>query len=189
MTFEQKQHLLAYLGYYDGPIDGIWGENSEDATLDFQRNTDGLEKDGVLGKDTEAALLAAVYEGKFKEEVPLKEDEWGTVKYFTKGEFACKCGGKYCNGYPVEPNWDLVRVAIAIRAHFGVPVIITSGIRCKQHNSNVGGVWNSYHMTGKAMDIYVTGKTAKQVLAFVNTLSGIHYAYAIDSSHVHVDVM
>lgn len=26
MTTKQKQALLAYLGYYDGTLDGIWGE-------------------------------------------------------------------------------------------------------------------------------------------------------------------
>ena len=25
MTLKQKQALLAYLGYYDGPLDGLWG--------------------------------------------------------------------------------------------------------------------------------------------------------------------
>ena len=198
MTFKQKQCLLCYLGYYTTGVDGIWGKNSEQATKDFQRETDGLAEDGVFGKETETAILKAVYEGKFKgqavpedssDSVEIEDGRWDAVKYFTKGEFACKCGGKYCNGYPVEPDWDLIEVAVLIREHFGVPVIITSGIRCKQHNANVGGVANSYHMTGKAMDIYVTGKSANQVLAFVNTLPGIHYAYAIDSSHVHVDIM
>ena len=37
MTVKQKQALLAYLGYYDGQLDGIWGEKSQWATIDFQR--------------------------------------------------------------------------------------------------------------------------------------------------------
>ena len=37
MTLKQKQALLAYLGCYDGPLDGIWGEKSQRATIDFQR--------------------------------------------------------------------------------------------------------------------------------------------------------
>ena len=32
MTLKQKQALLAYLGYYDGPLDGLWGEKSQRAT-------------------------------------------------------------------------------------------------------------------------------------------------------------
>ena len=37
MTTKQRQNLLAYLGYYSGDIDGIWGEKSQQATIDFQR--------------------------------------------------------------------------------------------------------------------------------------------------------
>ena len=37
MTVKQKQCLLAYLGYYTGAIDGIWGEKSRAATEAFQR--------------------------------------------------------------------------------------------------------------------------------------------------------
>ena len=38
MTLKQKQALLAYLGFYDGPLDGLWGEKSQRATIDFQRS-------------------------------------------------------------------------------------------------------------------------------------------------------
>ena len=37
LALKQKQALLAYLGYYDGPLDGLWGEKSQRATIDFQR--------------------------------------------------------------------------------------------------------------------------------------------------------
>ena len=37
MTRKQKQALLSYLGAYDGPLDGIWGDRSRQATIDFQR--------------------------------------------------------------------------------------------------------------------------------------------------------
>ena len=36
MTMTQKQALLAYLGYYNGPLDGLRGEKSQQATIDFQ---------------------------------------------------------------------------------------------------------------------------------------------------------
>ena len=194
MTFKQKQCLLCYLGYYTAKVDGAWGAKSEEATADFQ-TAEGLDPDGIFGKNTEAAALDAVYNNRFKTtsiapESPsdAADPSWDAVKYFTKGEFACKCGGKYCNGYPVELQWDLLEIAVQIREHFGVPVIITSGIRCNTHNANVGGVSNSRHKLGKAMDIYVTGKSAAQVLAFVNTLSGVRYAYDIDGTCVHVDI-
>ena len=33
MTMKQKQALLAYLGYYDGPLDGLWGEKTQLASV------------------------------------------------------------------------------------------------------------------------------------------------------------
>jgi peptidoglycan hydrolase-like protein with peptidoglycan-binding domain len=36
MTIKQIQHLLAYLGYYTGAVDGIWGTQSASATSRFQ---------------------------------------------------------------------------------------------------------------------------------------------------------
>ncbi|MBA7556851.1 hypothetical protein ES705_49574 [subsurface metagenome] len=39
------------------------------------------------------------------------------------------------------------------------PIIITSGYRCKNQNSIVGGEKNSYHKYGLASDIKVSGIT------------------------------
>lgn len=113
---------------------------------------------------------------------------WDNIKHFDRDEFECHCGGKYCNGYPAEPSQILVRVADRVREHFGAPAIVSSGVRCKTHNANVGGVANSKHLSGKAMDFCISGKTAEQVLAYVEKQPEINYAYAIDSEYVHMDV-
>lgn len=113
---------------------------------------------------------------------------WDTIKYFTKEEFRCRCGGRFCNGFPAEPAQLLVKAADQVREHFGAPVNLTSGLRCATHNANEGGVSNSRHMSGKAMDFYVTGRTADEVLVFVNTLPNIRYAYKINDRCVHMDV-
>ena len=48
MTIHQKQHLLAYLGYYLGEVDGIWGPRSERGATDFQEDFGGIAVDGNL---------------------------------------------------------------------------------------------------------------------------------------------
>lgn len=113
---------------------------------------------------------------------------WDSIKYFDREEFECHCDGKYCDGYPAEPSKILVQVADRVREHFGAPAIVSSGVRCKTHNANVGGVANSKHLSGKAMDFCISGKTAEQVLAYVEKQPEINYAYAIDSEYVHMDV-
>ena len=40
-----------------------------------------------------------------------------------------------------------------LREHFGMPVVVSSGYRCKELNKMVGGVRNSQHLTGEAADI------------------------------------
>lgn len=187
MTAIQKQCLLKYLGYYSGEVDGIWGNASQIATAELQKAS-GLTADGVFGEKTEEIAKSAVFYGKFRTEDEPAGDFWDGVKYFDRSEFACKCGGKYCNGFPVEPNELLITVADRVREHFGAPMRVSSGVRCKQHNANVGGASGSRHKSGKAMDFCVTGKSANEVLAYVKKQPEIRYCYAIDGSYVHMDV-
>lgn len=168
MTITQKQYLLNYLGYDTGGIDGIWGPCSQQAEQDFRNARD------LPDAPLEAALKAAV----------AGEDTWDTVQYFTPGEFYCKCG---CGvDTPVDPH--LLRLADQVRGHFGAPCIVSSGVRCEAHNQKVGGVSGSRHLSGKAMDFRIRDISAAKTLSFVQSLSGVRYAYAIDKNYVHMDV-
>ena len=195
MKIQQIQNLLQYLGYYTITVDGIWGPASTQATKDFQHDN-GLEEDGVPGVLTQAALLDAVANGRFKKTATQPDSEetgtealwWNDIKYFTRAEFRCKCGGKYCNGFPAEPQEGMVRAIDNVREHFGKAFTPNSGVRCPTHNANVGGVSNSRHLYGKAVDFRVPGKTAAQVLAYLATLPGLGYCYAIDADNVHMDI-
>ena len=186
MTAKQKQCLLAYLGYYTGAIDGIWGEKSRQATEDFQRGYQ-IPAAGSFDSATETRILEAIASG----EKPAAEAAgayWGEIQYFTREEpfIACPCGK--CGGFPVEPSEKLMLLADRVREHFGAPMVPTSTVRCQAHNAAVGGVANSRHLLGKAMDFYIKGLPASTVLAWVKT-QGVRYAYAIDGSTVHMDVV
>lgn len=52
-----------------------------------------------------------------------------------------------------------------IRERFAVPMIITSGYRCERVNKLVGGVDNSQHMKGEAVDFCFAG-FSKKAMAF-----------------------
>lgn len=39
MTVKQIQHLLAYLGYYSGTVDGIWANSQQRLQPGFSRIT------------------------------------------------------------------------------------------------------------------------------------------------------
>lgn len=186
MTTKQKQHLLGYLGYYTGAVDGDWGKLSRQAVTAFQQ-AHNLTADGIWGRETEKRILNAVCGG---EQAPAREEPpgswWEEIENFDRSEFACKCGK--CGGFPAEPEETLVRTADRVRGHFGSAAIVSSGVRCTNHNGKVGGVANSRHLSGKAMDFCVSGFSAAMVLAFVRQQPEIRYAYAIDSNFVHMDV-
>ena len=188
MTTKQKQCLLEYLGYYSpensgkvNNIDGELGPKTRAATEKFQTDY-ALEADGIFGPDTEKRMLEVIATG----EKPGVD--WSKVKYFRKEEFMCNCGGKHCGGFPAEPVPMLLKVADNVRGHFNKAALVSSGVRCKQHNKNVGGVANSRHLTGRAMDFRISGKSAAQVLEYVWTLPEVRYAYDIDGTYVHMDV-
>lgn len=182
MTDTQKQCLLKYLGYYRGAVDGIFGSLSRQATKQFQADY-GITAGGVFDSTTEEKILQALTGAAEK-----VADFWEEVKHFAKEEFRCKCGGKYCDGFPAQPEKQLIALADRVRSHFASPAVVSSGVRCATHNANVGGAAASRHMTGKAMDFTVRGKTASQVLAFVQRQPEVRYAYAIDGNYVHMDI-
>ena len=204
MTLKQKQALLAYLGYYDGPLDGLWGEKSQRATIDFQRDFVGLSVDGICGEQTEKALKHSVaygidgksdstdYTGVQNNNTVNSTDNnagtvWDEIKYFKKPEFACKCG-KYCDGYPAEIDMNMVKIADEIRSRIGKPIHINSGLRCKTHNANVGGVSNSQHLFGNAADLGCpSGCTPIQMASIAEDVMGDTGGIGIYSWGIHID--
>lgn len=196
MNYEQRQSLLNYFrpitGIHCSP-DGIWGPTSTQATRAFQKAY-GLKSDGLWGPETETKIKEAISKD-LKPNKPVPEpvpdnnskNDWKSIKHFNRKEFGCKCG-KYCNGFPVEPSLELARILDKIRDHFGKPVIITSGIRCKQHNANVGGVSNSQHLYGIAADIQVTGVPPATVAAYAETLLPNTGGIGRYKTFTHIDV-
>lgn len=191
MTTKQIQALLTYLGYDPGEVDGLPGKNTRRAVLAFQAQ-EGLTADGSPGPLTQAALLEAVANGRFRAEDAQTPEEttgtwWDSIRYFTREEFRCPC--PRCGGFPVEPDETLVRLADRVREHFGSPANVSSGVRCQAHNDELSGsAKNSYHLRGKAMDFCVRGVSGAKLLAYVKTQQ-VHYAYQISGSdYVHMDV-
>lgn len=185
MTIKQRQCLLFYLGYYVGEVDGIWGQLSKTATKTFQKDF-GLNDSGAVDAETEKALTCAVAYG-----MPVKKenkDWWKDIRFFTKAEFKCKCGGKHCNGYPAEMQEKVVRLADGARGHFNAPGSVISGLRCEAWNRLQGGVANSRHMSGKAIDLRIKGVSADSLLAYIQKQPGVRYAYKINSTNVHFDI-
>lgn len=182
MTDKQKQHLLAYLGYYVGEIDGKFGQLSTTATRAFQADY-GLTADGIAGADTEKALKHAVTYG-----MPAKKEiTWGSIRYFKKSEFACKCG-KHCDGYPAEIDMTMVKICDTIRERVGKPLRVNSGLRCEAHNAAVGGAKASQHLYGTACDLGApSGVKPSELAEIAEELLPNSGGIGIYSWGIHVD--
>ena len=116
---------------------------------------------------------------------------WDDIRYFKREEFRCQCKGKYCNGFPVEPQEKMVRTVDEIRRRLGVPVTIVesggSGVRCPVHNANVGGVANSNHLTGNAADLH-SGKSPEEMARVAEEVMGNTGEIGIYDWGIHVGV-
>lgn len=193
MTLKQVQNLLQYLDYYKGTPDDKYGPLTLDAITKFQTVYGKMGVDGVHSPQLEAALIDAVATGQYfapkePEKAPDDGDFWADIKYFSREEFRCKCGGKYCNGFPAELQPGMVYLADAAREYFGRPGRVVSGLRCPEWNRIQGGTEKSQHMYGEAVDLRIDGVSADQLLAFINRQPGVRYAYAINSTNVHVGI-
>lgn len=105
------------------------------------------------------------------------------MSFFTKEEFACKCG---CGFDTVSE--ELLTVLNDIRSHYKTPVKINSGCRCPAHNKAEGGALNSPHMEGIAADIVVVGISPKEVYDYFDNLYPNKYGIGLYKNRVHIDV-
>lgn len=184
LTIKQRQTKLKAIGMYTGEIDGIEGSKTKAGYKKLQDTyfTRAKDRDGIYGKNTDI-LLQCAYNMK-------------DIKYFKMSEIRCKCGGKYCTGYPAVISKQLMKNLDYLREKDGHAITITSCMRCKQHNKNVGGAAGSYHVEARAADIAsdsLTGTKAKRkaLVKRWKTFKKNHYAYS-DSGDmgnaVHLDV-
>ena len=185
LTNKERQTYLKKLGLYTIKVDNIRGAKQKLAEKIF--NTIFLNKKNDTYTEETDKLLRIIYKS-YVASPYMVDSDWQYFKNFKKSEYKCKCGGKYCNGYPSEIAMRLVMEDQYLRNYFGTAVRLTSGVRCKTHNKNVGGVSKSRHMTGRASDKNINGRTASEISKVIKSLPINHYCYDITKKEVHGDV-
>jgi len=101
--------------------------------------------------------------------------------HFKIDEFKCPCCGE------VHMNQEFLDKLDMARHNAHVPFIITSGYRCQKHNKEIGGVPNSAHTKGYAVDI----KTPNSPYRFVVLESLMEQGFnrfGIGKDFIHVDM-
>jgi uncharacterized protein YcbK (DUF882 family) len=72
------------------------------------------------------------------------------MRNFTPDEFSCNCG---CGGGFSDMDAEFLDMLDNARDHAGIPFRLSSAYRCARHNEAVGGVEDSAHVSGHAVDI------------------------------------
>ena len=87
------------------------------------------------------------------------------MKYFTIQELTASATAlrEGIDNRPSKCAYHLLHVLVdqlldPIREAWGEPIVVSSGYRCKELNTLIGGVKNSHHMLGCAADIIAGNK-------------------------------
>lgn len=72
--------------------------------------------------------------------------------------------------------------------YYGAPIFVTSAYRNKEHNKEVGGVPNSRHLWGEAVDIRMPpNSTLLNKLIWALGLAGFS-GLGVYNTHIHADI-
>ena len=162
LSVETRKKYFAYLGL---------GEYNKENIKKLQKKyLRAKDVDGIYGTNTDN-LLRHVYNVK------------KCAPNFKPEEFKCECGGRYCTGYPTYMKQVELKNLQSIRSHYGKPMVVTCGMRCRPYNNSLAGsIPNSKHLSGYATDFYMKGVTdtlanRKSAIKWIKKLPNHNYTY------------
>tara|TARA_R110002020_G_scaffold159787_1_gene343907 strand:- start:1 stop:366 length:366 start_codon:yes stop_codon:yes gene_type:complete len=100
---------------------------------------------------------------------------------FYEDEFECNCGCGLKNINPV-----LVERLQEARTDYDSPMVVTSGLRCKNFNSKQNGSPNSSHLWGEAVDVAMNDPILRYRM--VQIFQKYFKRIGIAKNFIHVDV-
>lgn len=106
-------------------------------------------------------------------------------KYFSEDEQSCPCCG--VNG--LKPSF--IKRLNQLRHNVGFALLMSSGYRCRNHNSDIGGAEDSSHILGRGGDLVVSRHKAFRVLEEAPKLGftgiGLHQKGETNERIIHLD--
>lgn len=206
---KEIQSLLQEGGFYFGSINGVFDRQSSASFKAFKRKA-FLEYPDVLGKSTADALLEL---GGHSKHISPKESGFislkiakgkaikllsGEVVYAEQPIFGAQhftWGEATRNGSRIPLNSQIVQNIIELAGYLELvksifdsrPVIITSWYRPPEINRQQGGVKNSRHLVGDAVDFIVTGIPPVEVYRRLNNWHGSRGGLGNSSHFTHLD--
>jgi len=108
--------------------------------------------------------------------------DWSQIKHFKESEFTCNCGCGLNNIHK-----EVVLLLDSARDMAQIPFRINCGCRCEKHNKEVGGVEDSAHIKGYAVDISARDDKSRFIIVSALIKSGFNRVIVYDT-FVHCDL-
>ena len=106
-------------------------------------------------------------------------EKW--TDHFYKDETVCPCGcGKN------DMSQEYMDWLETVRVEAGIPFFLNSAFRCPQHNSDTGGVEDSEHCHGTAVDVKVNGGLQRFVITKAAMKLGV-FGLGVAKTFIHLD--
>lgn len=110
--------------------------------------------------------------------------DWTQIKHFKPEEF----DSPDSPGSGVNMDESFIKRLDAFREYLGQPILVNSGFRTTVHNALVGGVTNSAHMRGLAVDIATDSlEHAIKVAIAAARFGWLRIGVSLKGKLVHVD--
>ena len=105
-------------------------------------------------------------------------------KNFKESELCCPCCKHYIHNVRLLYSLEKLR-----RLAGNLPITITSGTRCPEHNADVGGVPGSKHVSGEAADIVIHGLHPEEIAVLCQKVVAFeHGGIGLYNTFAHLDV-
>lgn len=104
------------------------------------------------------------------------------TKNFTDKELECPC----CGGLVFDDKF--VKRLQILRDLIFIPMVITSGYRCRIHNEAISGSESSRHLYGSAVDVKNDSWSGAKKWEFVNEAMKLGMSVGIYKSWFHIDL-
>lgn len=101
---------------------------------------------------------------------------------FHLDEFECPC----CHRVKLHP--DVLEKIQRLRDLTKGPLYVSSGYRCEKENEKVGGAKNSYHLYGRAVDVYSRTVKLEKLLELAKDVGFTGIGYYPCRGFLHLDI-
>jgi putative chitinase len=182
---KEIQQSLQKLGYYPGPIDGIFGKNTGQGFAEWKT-------DNFLAEPT--AIGASSWQMLKEQSSQIITVNWNDFnckisKHFTVGEATNREARRIPTRKDIQNNiLALAKHLDKIRDDWGSPIGVTSWYRPPDVNRAVGGVSNSQHIHGKAVDIYPLQGNIVEFQKWLDARWNLALGYGAKKGFVHIDL-